>query len=102
MTTAAAVELPPLRVYRGARRRAYLEARSGVLPAEALTQEQRWRLVAELHRAGWTDREIAEHTFMTTYTAARIREGMHLAPNQPSPGLAPAADHARTAMGETP
>lgn len=57
---------------------AYLAARNGTEPAEALTQRDRHRLVAELHRLGWTDAQIATHTRMTTYTTGRIREHLGL------------------------
>jgi hypothetical protein len=62
----------------------YRAARLGHEPAEALTTHDRHRLVAELHRAGWTDRRIATHARMTTYTTARIRAGLGLLPNRPS------------------
>jgi hypothetical protein len=64
----------------------YVAARNGQLPAEALPTHLRWRLVAELNKAGWTDDEIADRTRMTAYTAGRIREGMGLAPNRPRRG----------------
>jgi hypothetical protein len=57
-------------------RSAYASAARGHLPAEALPTRLRWRLVAALHRMGWTDVEVAEWTRMTPYTAGRIREGM--------------------------
>lgn len=56
-------------------------ARLGLVPAEVLSQQQRWTLVAELHRAGWGDRRIAEHTRTSEYTIARIRSQMGLRPN---------------------
>lgn len=56
-------------------------ARLGLVPAEVLSQQQRWTLVAELHRAGWGDRRIAELTRMSEYTTARIRAEMGLRPN---------------------
>lgn len=56
-------------------------ARDGSLPIEALTQDERWQLVAELHRTGWTDQDIAGHTRATEYTIARIRTAMGLKPN---------------------
>lgn len=62
----------------------YRQARDGELPAEALPTRLRWRLVAELHAAGWSDSEIAEWTLESSYTVARIREGMGLKPN-PNP-----------------
>lgn len=65
--------------------RHYTAARNGELPAEALPTRLRWRLVAELHATGWTDLDIAQWTRMSTYTAARIREGMGLRPNRRRP-----------------
>lgn len=50
----------------------------GLEPAEALSTRDREDLVWQLHERGWTDVEIAEHTRMTTYTAARIRERLGL------------------------
>ncbi|SDZ51552.1 hypothetical protein SAMN05216215_108740, partial [Saccharopolyspora shandongensis] len=32
---------------------------------------------------GWTDPQIAAHCRMTTYTTARIRDRLRLAPNHP-------------------
>lgn len=61
----------------------YHAAVNGRVPAEALPTHLRWQLVADLHRRGWTDLEIAVHTFMTTYTTARIRESLGLRPNRP-------------------
>lgn len=61
--------------------RAYVAAREGDLPAEALPTHLRWLLVAELHRAGLSDVEIAEVTRLSTYTAGRIRARMGLKPN---------------------
>lgn len=51
----------------------YRAARLGREPAEALATADRWRLVAELHRLGWSDVQIAEHCRMTLYTTARLR-----------------------------
>lgn len=62
-------------------RELYERARLGLIPAEVLTSEERFTLVAELHRAGWGDRRIAEHTRMTCYTVSRIRVQMGLRPN---------------------
>jgi len=56
-------------------------ARLGLIPAEVLSQQQRWTLVAELHGAGWGDRRIAELTRLSEYTTARIRSLMGLRPN---------------------
>jgi hypothetical protein len=53
---------------------------AGLDPAEVLPTEQRTQLVGGLVRAGLTDTEIAERLLMTTYTAARIRAALHLAP----------------------
>lgn len=75
------VELDPF-AGRGARR-LYRQALDGTQPAEALPTHLRWRLVMELHRLGWLDVEIAEHTAMTTYTTARIRDCLGLRPNRP-------------------
>jgi len=52
--------------------------RRGDLPAEVLPTEDRERLLRQLWRAGWNDTEIAQHTRMTTYTAARIRSRIGL------------------------
>lgn len=59
----------------------YRKALHGLEPAEALPTAYRHRLVAELHRRGWTDTEIAAHTRMTTYTTTRIRAQLGLHPN---------------------
>lgn len=61
----------------------YQAARLGNEPAEALTTRDRQRLVTELHTLQWADHEIAAHTRMTTYTTARIRGSLGLAPHQP-------------------
>lgn len=66
----------------------YALARAGREPAEALTGRDRWRLVAELHRAGLSDVEVAAWTRMTTYTAARIRGDMALSWVAPSSSTA--------------
>jgi hypothetical protein len=42
---------------------------------------ERERLVETLWERAWSDVEIASHTFMTTYTTARIRERLKLLPN---------------------
>jgi hypothetical protein len=54
---------------------------AGRLPAEVLPTVERERLVETLWARAWTDAEIASHTFMTTYTTARIRERLKLPPN---------------------
>lgn len=55
--------------------------RQGREPAEALPTYARDWLVHDLIGEGWTDAEIAAWTRMTTYTTARIRERLGLAPN---------------------
>lgn len=60
----------------------YALALAGREPAEALTTRDRWRLVAEMHRAGMTDQAMAARARMTVFTAARIREGMGLRPRR--------------------
>lgn len=62
----------------------YRAALAGDLPAEALPTHVRARLVADLHRHGWSDLQIADHTRQTLYTTARIRYRLGLAPNRPS------------------
>lgn len=62
----------------------YGRALRGLEPAEALSTADRKRLLAELHGWGWTDAEVAAHTRLTTYTAARIRAALGLLPNRPS------------------
>lgn len=60
-----------------------LEAcRTGHEPAEVLPTYAREWLVHELVCEGWTDLQIAEHTRMSTYTTARIRERLGLAANK--------------------
>jgi hypothetical protein len=61
----------------------YAAARAGKQPVEALTTEDRARLITELATRGWTDVRIAEHTRQTTYTTARIRDRLGLAANVP-------------------
>lgn len=51
------------------------------LVAEALPREKRLRLFAYLHSTGLTDAEIGEVLTYSTYTAARIRKSLGLAPN---------------------
>ncbi len=69
----------------------YAMARAGREPAEALTGRDRWRLVAELHRAGLSDVEVAAWTRMTLYTTARIRTDMGLSRVAPSSSTARSA-----------
>ncbi|MGW4525146.1 hypothetical protein [Amycolatopsis sp. NPDC004378] len=57
--------------------------RRGQLPAELLEQADREHLVYDLWADGWTDVEIAQHTFMTTYTTGRIRDRLGV-PAHPS------------------
>ncbi|GAA0897858.1 hypothetical protein [Pseudonocardia zijingensis] len=63
----------------------YRAAWDGDEPAEALTPDDRRRLVMDLHDLGWDDERIARHTRQTTYTTARIRGQLGLLPN-PRPG----------------
>lgn len=53
----------------------------GEFPAEALTPGDREDLIRQLHQLGWSDVDIAIHTKQSTYTTARIRERLGLAPN---------------------
>lgn len=63
-------------------RRALLSACwAGGEPAEVLDTTDREDLVHELWRLNWTDVAIAQHTRMTTYTTARIRERLGLGAN---------------------
>lgn len=55
---------------------------TGRLVAEALPRKARLRLIARLHEHGLTDVEIADVTAYSTYTAARIRRSLGLAPNE--------------------
>lgn len=64
------------------------QCREGRLPAEALDTADRAYLVHQLWELGWTDAEIATHTWMTTYTTARIRTRLKLAPHRPVEGAA--------------
>ena len=61
---------------------------AGREPAEALDPRDREDLVAGLVGLGWTDREIAALTRMTTYTTARIRQRLELPPNEERTGAA--------------
>lgn len=54
---------------------------AGREPAEALDPRDREDLVAGLVESGWADVEIAVHTRMSTYTAARIRDRVGARPN---------------------
>ncbi|RZQ59820.1 hypothetical protein [Amycolatopsis suaedae] len=71
-----------------ARRLLYDLARRGELPAEALDTKDRSRLFAELWERGWTDAEIGVHTKTTTFTVARVRERLGLAPRTITKGAA--------------
>lgn len=66
----------------------YARCLSGAAPAEALTTADRDRLVHTLWKRGWTDAEIASHTFMSTYTTARIRSRLQFAPHRDVEGVA--------------
>jgi hypothetical protein len=55
---------------------------AGNEPAEALPTRDREDLIWHpVHDLGWTDREVAEHTRMTEYTTARIRNHLGLPPS---------------------
>lgn len=56
----------------------------GKEPAESLSTRDREDLVWHLHEQGLTDVEIGEHTRMTLYTTAYIRDRLGLKPNQPN------------------
>ncbi len=56
---------------------------AGRLPAEALPSAEREELVARLWQQGWSDVEIAAHTFMSTYTTTRIRTRLELPAHRP-------------------
>lgn len=64
-----------------AARRRVAECLAGRMPAEALPTRDRARLVGQLVLGGWTDVEIAARLQQSTYTTARIRAGLALAPN---------------------
>lgn len=61
----------------------YRRCMDGHEPAESLPQNERARLVLILHNRGWTDVQVATHTRMSTYTAARIRRRIGLPVNFP-------------------
>lgn len=68
------------------------ECYAGRCPAEALDPAWREELVTTLWLRGWTDREIAAHTYMTLYTTVRIRERCGLGSwNHPTTSWAVAA-----------
>ncbi len=50
----------------------------GTEPAEALPTRDREDLVWQMHELGWSDVQIAEHTRMSLYTTARIRNRLGL------------------------
>lgn len=62
--------------------------RAGLEPAEALPSYARDWLVEDLWTSGWTDVEIATWTRMSTYTTARIRDGLGLVANKINEGAA--------------
>lgn len=62
----------------------FTAALAGREPAEALCSADRLRLVGQLHRAGYTDVEVASRCRMSTYTAARLRTALRLPPNPPA------------------
>lgn len=69
-----------------ARGRLIAACRRGELPADVLEPKDRERLVYDLWTAGWTDVEIATHTYMTTFTTGRIRERLGLAAHPSTKG----------------
>ncbi len=73
---------PPPRPDQRTDYRKWVQCCAGELPAEALSTRDREYLLTELHELGWTDVDIAAHTRMSTYTTARIRDQLGLAPNQ--------------------
>jgi hypothetical protein len=75
---AAPSSLPPVP---RSRRWLWLACWDGRLPAEMLHSRDREDLVWHLVAAGWSDRQIAEHTRMTDYTTARIRSRLELPAN---------------------
>lgn len=66
----------------------WIQCWQGVMPAEALSTKDREDLVWNLVQQGWGDQQIAEHTRMTEYTTARIRERLELTANRPFEGVA--------------
>lgn len=66
-------------VPRRAEWRAWERCWDGIEPAEALPTRDREDLVWQMHELGWSDAEIAEHTRMSLYTTARIRDRLGLA-----------------------
>lgn len=60
----------------------WMKCWEGTEPAEALSMRDREDLVWHLHEQGLTDVEIGEHTRITLYTTARIRDRLGLKPNQ--------------------
>jgi len=56
-------------------------ALAGKTPGEALSPYDRRVLLSVLHRRGYSDRQIADHTRWTLYTTARIREHIGLDAN---------------------
>lgn len=63
--------------------RLWVKCWEGKEPAEVLSTRDREDLVWHLHEQSLTDVEIAGHTRMTLYTAARIRGRLGLRPNAP-------------------
>jgi hypothetical protein len=47
-------------------------------PGEALTPNDRRRLIHTLWTFGWTDQQIADWTGWTLYTTARLRDSLEL------------------------
>lgn len=72
----------------GVRGRLYQTCLAGRAPAEELPTHLRERLLTRLHGEGWTDLQIAVHTYMTLYTTVRIRERLGLSANHSQKGVA--------------
>jgi hypothetical protein len=68
--------------------RLYQLCLEGRRPAEELPAYLRDRLLTRLHAQGWTDLDIAVHTYMTLYTTVRIRSRLELSPNHENRGAA--------------
>lgn len=81
-------------------RRLVAECRAGRAPAEALSSRARAALFRELWEAGWTDREIADHTRTSLYTVSRIHRDL-FGPEMQRKALAEHRQRLTTTTGET-
>lgn len=75
------IELPIAPRSRG---QLWLACWQGRLPAEVLHTRDREDLVWHLVTAGWSDRQVAQHTCMTVYTTVRIRTRLGMVGNEPA------------------